>query len=55
MDYAIKVDKLSKNYQSYVAVDNLSFEVKKELYLGYLELMEQGRVQVLNVYLELKR
>lgn len=55
MDYAIKVDKLSKSYKGYAAIDNLSFEVKKGTVFGYLELMEQERVQVLNVYLELKR
>ena len=29
MDYVIKVEKLSKSYESCVAVENLSFAVKK--------------------------
>ena len=43
MDYAIKVEKLSKNYQSYTAVDNLSFEVKKGTVFGLLGANGAGK------------
>ena len=43
MDYAIKVEKLSKNYQSYTAVDSLSFEVKKGTVFGLLGANGAGK------------
>ncbi len=43
MDYAIKVDKLSKSYKGYAAVDNLSFEVKKGTVFGLLGANGAGK------------
>ncbi|MGX4601324.1 ABC transporter ATP-binding protein [Faecalimicrobium sp. JNUCC 81] len=43
MDYAIKVDKLSKSYKGYAAIDNLSFEVKKGTVFGLLGANGAGK------------
>lgn len=43
MEYVIKVEKLSKSYKSCVAVENLSFAVKKGTVFGLLGANGAGK------------
>ena len=45
----LKVKNIVKYYGNNKAVDNLSFEVKMEKYLAYLEKMEQERQRPLEL------
>ena len=43
--YAIKVDSLSKNFEKFKAVDNISFEIEQGEIFGFLGPNGAGKVQ----------
>ena len=44
MSVLIEVDKLTKSFGPFIAVDNISFSLKRGEVLGFLGLMEQVRL-----------